>query len=87
MHDDLRRAGCDGSHDSVRRFAKRWREPRQSGLAHAFAPLSFEPGEACRFDWSHATVVMKNAATQVKIAHFRPSYSRMPFLIAYPREK
>ena len=87
MHDDLRREGYDGSYDSVRRFAKRWRETRQSGLEHAFVPLSFEPGEAYQFDWSHETVVMKNATTQVKIAHFRLSYSRMPFLIAYPREK
>ena len=87
VHDDLRREGYEGSYDSVRRFAKRWRTGRQSGLEHAFVPLSFEPGEAYQFDWSHETVLMRGATTKVKVAHFRLCHSRMPFLAAYPREK
>ena len=87
IHDDLRREGYEGSYDSVRRFAKRWRTGRQSGLEHAFVPLSFEPGEAYQFDWSHETVLMRGATTKVKVAHFRLCHSRMPFLAAYPREK
>ena len=32
IHDDLRREGYDGSYDSVRRYAKRWRDDRHTGL-------------------------------------------------------
>ncbi len=87
IHDDLRREGYSGSYDSVRRYAKRWREERQSGLEHAFVPLSFSPGEAYQFDWSHEIVIMGGVTTTVKVAQFRLCYSRMPFLVAYPRER
>ncbi len=56
--DDLRREGYEGGYDSVRRYAKRWREARTTGLANAFVPLRFAPGEACQFDWSHGLVVI-----------------------------
>jgi len=87
IHDDLRRVGYDGSYDSVRRYAKRWRNERSTGLEHAFVPLSFAPGEAYQFDWSHEIVVMGGVTSKVKVAHFRLCYSRMPFLVVYPREK
>ena len=87
IHDDLRRVGYDGSYDSVRRYAKRWRSQRSTGLEHAFVPLSFAPGEAYQFDWSHEIVVMGGVTSKVKVAHFRLCHSRMPFLVAYPREK
>lgn len=49
-------------------------------------PLSFAPGEAYQFDWSHEIVVLSGAAAVVKVAHIRLCHSRMLFVRAYPRE-
>jgi hypothetical protein len=49
-------------------------------------PLAFPPGETCQFDWSHETAVIGGVEQLVKVAHFRLSYSRQMFVIAYPRE-
>jgi transposase len=49
-------------------------------------PLSFAPGEAYQFDWSHEIVVLNGVTTTVKGAHVRLCHSRMPFVRAYPRE-
>jgi len=49
-------------------------------------PLSFAPGEAYQFDWSHEVVVLDGATVTVKVAHMRLCHSRMPFVRAYPRE-
>ena len=52
----------------------------------AFVPLSFAPGEAYQFDWSHEVVVIDGATTTIKVAHVRLCHSRMFFVRAYPRE-
>ncbi len=49
-------------------------------------PLSFAPGEAYQFDWSHEIVVLDGVTTTVKVAHMRLCHSRMLFVRAYPRE-
>jgi len=49
-------------------------------------PLSFAPGEAYQFDWSHEIVLMNRMPVTVKVAHLRLCHSRMPFVRAYPRE-
>ena len=49
-------------------------------------PLSFEPGEAYQFDWSHEVVLIDGVTVTVKVAHMRLCHSRMPFVRAYPRE-
>jgi len=85
IFDDLARLGFEGGYDSVRRFAKRWRIDRRSGIGEAFIPLSFAPGEAYQFDWSTEGISLEDMPVDVKVAHFRLCYSRMPFLIAYPR--
>lgn len=86
IYDDLVCLGFDGGYDSVRRFAKHWRLERQSGVSEAFVPLSFAPGEAYQFDWSTEGITLGGVNVDVKVAHFRLAYSRMPFFIAYPRE-
>jgi transposase len=55
-------------------------------LAEAYVPLSFAPGEAYQFDWSHEVVVMNGVTVTVKVAHIRLCHSRMLFVRAYPRE-
>jgi transposase len=49
-------------------------------------PLSFAPGEACQFDWSHGIVVLIGVTATVKVAHVRLCHSGRMFVRAYPRE-
>ena len=86
LYEELRGLGYEGSYAAVRRYAIAWRQRRTSATAPAFVPLSFAPGEAYQFDWSHEIVVMNGATTVVKVAHMRLCHSRMFFVRAYPRE-
>ena len=86
--DLLGREGYEGSYDAVRRYAGRWRDQRR-GLAsagEAFVPLSFAPGDAYQFDWSHEKVELGGVPATVKVAHTRLSHSRRFYIRAYPRE-
>jgi transposase len=86
IYEELRELGYDGSYDAVRRYAKAWRKQRGAMTAEAYVPLSFAPGEAYQFDWSHEIVVVQGATTTLKVAHVRLCHSRMLFVRAYPRE-
>lgn len=86
IYEELRGAGYDGGYDAVRRYAKNWREERGAVTAEAYVPLSFAPGEAYQFDWSHEVVLIKGLTVTVKVAHVRLCHSRMLFVRAYPRE-
>ena len=59
----------DGAHDSVHRFAKAWRNERARVPVRAFVPLSFAPGEAYQFDWSHETITLQGLPLTIKVAH------------------
>jgi transposase len=86
LFEDLRGRGYDGGYDAVRRYARRWAQERGQATAAAFVPLSFAPGEAYQFDWSHEIVLLSGATVTVKVAHVRLCHSRMLFVRAYPRE-
>ena len=86
IFEELRALGFEGSYVAVRRYAKRRRAERGAAIAEAFVPLSFAPGEAYQFDWSHEIVLMNRMPVTVKVAHLRLCHSRMPFVRAYPRE-
>jgi transposase len=86
LYEDLRDLGYAGGYDAVRRYARTWGRKHESQAAAAFVPLSFAPGEAYQFDWSHEIVVMNGATVTVKVAHVRLCHSRMMFFRAYPRE-
>src|SRR6202140_1443973 len=58
MFEELRGLGYEGSYDAVRRYAKKWRVERGAATAEAYVPLSFAPGEAYQFDWSHEVVLI-----------------------------
>jgi hypothetical protein len=64
----------------VRRYARGWQRARSAASAAAYVPLSFAPGEAYQFDWSHEMLVMAGAAMTVKVAHVRLCHSRMLFV-------
>src|SRR5208282_6004993 len=86
LYEELCDLGYDGSYAAVRRYAIAWREKRASATADAYVPLTFAPGEAYQFDWSHEIVLMDGVTTTVKVAHVRLCHSRMMFVRAYPRE-
>jgi len=86
VFEELRGLGYEGSYDAVRRYAKKWRVERGAATAEAYVPLSFAPGEAFQFDWSHEVVLINGTTVTVKVAHVRLCHSRMLFVRAYPRE-
>src|SRR6516164_4814798 len=57
VFEELRGLGYEGGYDAVRRYARMWHQARGSTTAQAYVPLSFAPGEAYQFDWSHEIVL------------------------------
>ncbi|HEY4975677.1 MAG TPA: IS21 family transposase [Steroidobacteraceae bacterium] len=87
LFEGLQAEGYRGAYDSVQRFVQRWKAAKSGpGLTHAFVPLAFSPGEACQFDWSHEHVELNGVMQTIKVAHFRLTFSRQMFVVAYPRE-
>ncbi len=86
IFEELRALGYAGGYDAVRRYARGWQRERSSSTADAYVPLSFAPGEAYQFDWSHEVVLINGTTVIVKVAHVRLCHSRMMFVRAYPRE-
>src|ERR1035437_5392483 len=86
VFEEMRGLGYSGGYDAFRRHANGWSKERGATLAQAYVPLSFAPGEAYQFDWSHEIVLMDGVTTTVKVAHVRLCHSRMMFVRAYPRE-
>ncbi len=86
VFEDLRGRGYAGGYDAVRRYARGWRRERVAVTAAAHVPLSFDPGEAYQFDWSHEIVLINGTTVTIKVAHVRLCHSRMLFARAYPRE-
>lgn len=67
----LRGLGYEGGYDAVRRYARSWRRERSAVTADAYVPLSFAPGEAYQFDWSHEVVLINGVTNKIKVAHVR----------------
>jgi len=86
LFEELRGRGYEGGYDAVRRYTRRWAKERGQATAAAFVPLSFAPGDAYQFDWSHEVVLLSGVTVTVKVAHVRLCHSRMLFVRAYPRE-
>ena len=86
LFEELRRRGYDGGYDAVRRYARRRSKERGQSTASAHVPLTFAPGEAYQFDWSHEVVLLNGVTVTVKAAHVRLCHSRMLFVRVYPRE-
>jgi transposase len=87
LYECLQAVGYEGAYDSVQRFVRRWKSRNHSPkLSDAFVPLLFLPGDACQFDWSQEEVELGGVLQKIKVAHFRLTYSRQMFVVAYPRE-
>jgi hypothetical protein len=59
-------------------------DPHLLGLAPTgpHAPLSFAPGEAYQFDWSHEIVLINGVTVTVEVVDVRLCHSRMLFVLA-----
>ena len=69
IHEDLLALGYGGGYDAVRRYARTWRRRwRLLSPSQGFVPLSFDPGEAYQFDWSHEYARLSGVTTKVKAA-------------------
>ena len=87
VYEGLALLGYGGGYDAVRRYARAWRRRRRLlSPSDAYVPLSFDPGEAYQFDWSHEYARLSGATTRVKAAHMRLCYSRMQLVQVFPRE-
>src|SRR5437016_13787669 len=84
VFEELRGRGYEGGYDAVRRYARRWAKERGQATAVAYVPLSFAPGEAYQFDWSHEVVLLSGVTVIVKVAHVRLCHSRMLFVACLP---
>ncbi len=67
LFEELRGLGYEGGYDAVRRYARVWSKERASATASAYVRLTFAPGEAYPFDWSHDIVVMDGVTTTVSV--------------------
>jgi len=83
LFEELRGLGYEGGYDAVRRYARGWRKERAAVSAATYVPLTFAPGEAFQFDWSHEIVLLNGTTVTVKVAHVRLCHSRMFFVRAY----
>ena len=86
IFEELRAVGYEGGYDAVRRYARSWSKTRGAVTAEAYVPLSYDPGDAYQFDWSHEIIVINGVTVTVKVAHVRLCHSRMMFARAYMRE-
>ena len=87
LFEGLQVEGYRGAYDSVQRYVQRWKVAKSGpALTQAYVPLSFSPGEVCQFDWSHEHVELGGVMQTIKVAHFRLTFSRQMFVVAYPRE-
>ena len=87
VYEELQGHGYEGAVDSVRRFAKRWREERNETGIEAFVPLVFMPGDAMQFDWSTERVMIAGIPTVVKAAQVRLCHSRMCLVQVFRYER
>src|SRR5258708_1211000 len=58
IFEELHGRGYEGGYDAVRRYAKAWKRAHGAPSAEAYVPLSFAPGEAFQFDWSHEVALV-----------------------------
>lgn len=88
LYEQIVLQGYLGSYSPVCRYIKKLKtEQSTSTCTDAYIPLRFKSGDSLQFDWSLEVVELDGKEQRVKVAHFRLSHSRKPFVIAYPNEK
>ena len=61
----------------MRRYAGGWAKDRGQATAAAYVPLSFAPGEAYQFDWSHEVVLLNGATGEYQEFRARGRFSSL----------
>lgn len=87
LFEELQAAGYEGGYDSVRRYAKKWRDEHRRLALPVFIPLSFAPGQAFQFDWSEDFAELSGVTVKVNVSHLRLCHSRFFMVQAYPRQQ
>ena len=85
IFEELQGKGYEGSYDTVLKHVRAWKAERRTGTRTAYVPLEYKPGEAFQFDWSEEYLSIDGHTTKVYMAHIRLCYSRMPFVMCFPR--
>ena len=87
LHVELAGGGYDGGCTRLTDFIRERRDKRGLALGkHAFVPLKFELGEACRFDWSEEGLVGGGIYRHLQVSHLKPCASQAFWLVAYPSQ-
>ena len=86
LYEQLVLEGYKGSYYPVRRHIQSIKHTAL-GTTAAYIPMQFQSGDAMQFDWSEEHVVIGGVACKIKVAHFRLSHSRKPFVRAYMNEQ
>ncbi len=66
LFEDLQREGYQGAYDSLVRHVRVFQQS-PSRPSDAYIPLSFDPGEAYQFDWSHEIVNLGGITHKIKV--------------------
>lgn len=75
--------GYTGSPSSVRRLVAILRRQARE----TFVPLEFEAGSNAQCDWGEAPAILGGLELLVQVFALRLSYSRMPFVMAFPHQR
>ena len=63
LYEELRLSGYQGGYYAIRRYGRAWERRQATKQADAYVPLTFAPGKAYQFDWSHECVVIDGVTT------------------------
>jgi len=85
IYDVIEKEGYKGSGSNVRHYLAQinWKKKGPK----VFLPLEYDPGTDAQVDWGEAQVIMKGAEITVQLFIMRLSYSRRPFVMAFPNQK
>lgn len=76
--------GYRGGYNAITDCIPHWRLESVSNPTKAFAPLSFDLGEAFQFDWIDEAIGISGVFYNVQVAHLKLCVSRAFWLMAYP---
>lgn len=77
--------GYEGSESTVRGYVSAQRKLKRK--AKVYMPLEFDPGMDAQVDWGEGVAIMDDEKTKVQLFTMRLSYSRKPFMMAFPTQR
>lgn len=87
LHVELQALGYEGGYTRLTDYIRAWRDEQgKVSATSAFAPLSFELGDAFQFDWSEEGLVIGGIYRRLQLANLKLCASRAFWLVAYPTQ-